>query len=245
MASAQGSLPGALEQVVSETGTAADATQGVPQQRQDQAAGERPEQPVEKKTTTRKPAAKKTVAKKAPAKKAPAKKTSTRTAAAKKSVAQKAPAKRAAAKKPAAKKAATQPAQRTAAETKQPATGASASQASAAPAPLGKGPQMRSGLPLWQLTLEILRRTPGQPCMVREIHDQLARDYPGRKTSVQTVRNNLEILVKKSLAEKSRQQGNTMYTAPAPTNTDTADAIADRGPVPAPASPVPEVPAEV
>ncbi|MEU9761927.1 BlaI/MecI/CopY family transcriptional regulator [Streptomyces sp. NPDC047987] len=71
----------------------------------------------------------------------------------------------------------------------------------------------KSGPPLWQLALEILLKTPGQPCVAREVHDQLAQEHPGRATSVQTVRNNLEALVKKGLAEKSRQQGNAMYTA--------------------------------
>ncbi|MFE9776162.1 BlaI/MecI/CopY family transcriptional regulator [Streptomyces sp. NPDC005931] len=49
--------------------------------------------------------------------------------------------------------------------------------------------------------------------MVREVSDRLAQEHPGRATSVQTVRNSLDTLVKKGLAEKSRQQGNTMYTA--------------------------------
>ncbi|MBM9624588.1 BlaI/MecI/CopY family transcriptional regulator [Streptomyces zhihengii] len=71
----------------------------------------------------------------------------------------------------------------------------------------------RTGPPLGQLLLAILLKTPGEPCVVREVSDQLAQDHPSRATSVQTVRNTLEILVKKGTVEKSRQQGNAMYTA--------------------------------
>ncbi|MGZ2361691.1 hypothetical protein LRE75_34290 [Streptomyces sp. 372A] len=71
----------------------------------------------------------------------------------------------------------------------------------------------KPALPLWQLVLDILRKTPGQPCVAKEVHERLAHDYPDRATSVQTVRNNLETLVKKGLTEKSNQQGSAMYTA--------------------------------
>lgn len=68
--------------------------------------------------------------------------------------------------------------------------------------------------PLHELVLAILLKTPGQPFVASEVADQLAQEHPGRATSVQTVRNNLETLVnKKKLAEKSLQQGSAMYTA--------------------------------
>jgi hypothetical protein len=63
----------------------------------------------------------------------------------------------------------------------------------------------------------VLRKTPGQPLVAREVSEQLATDHPDRTTSAQTVRNSLETLVKKYRAEKTRQQGNVMYTAHADT----------------------------
>ncbi|MEU5116938.1 hypothetical protein AB0G64_36280 [Streptomyces longwoodensis] len=83
----------------------------------------------------------------------------------------------------------------------------------------------KSGPPLWELIQGILLKTPGQPCMAREVTDQLSQAHPTRATSIQMVRNSLETLVKKNLAEKSRQQGNAMYTA-----------YADAGTPPAPAA---------
>ncbi|MCG8971506.1 hypothetical protein [Streptomyces sp. CL12-4] len=59
----------------------------------------------------------------------------------------------------------------------------------------------------------MLRQTPGQPLVAREVSEQLAKDHPDRVTSAQTVRNGLQTLVAKNLAEKTRQQGNVMYTA--------------------------------
>ncbi|WP_234042181.1 hypothetical protein [Streptomyces marianii] len=68
--------------------------------------------------------------------------------------------------------------------------------------------------------------------MAREVTDQLAQDHSGRKTTVQTVRNNLETLVKNNRAEKSHQQGSAMYTAyaeadAAPAADDTANSEAE------------------
>ncbi|MGC5266682.1 hypothetical protein ACPXCO_37345 [Streptomyces cyaneofuscatus] len=138
----------------------------------------------------------KQAAKKTPAKKTTAKKTATTKNAA---------AKTATAKKTTAKKAVTKkavPGRATAPETA--AVEGSAEKAAA---------EEKSGPPLWQLILDILLKTPGEPCVAREVTDQLAQDHPSRKTSVQTVRNNLEALVKKELAEKALRQGNAMYTA--------------------------------
>ncbi|MFC8019092.1 hypothetical protein [[Kitasatospora] papulosa] len=118
-------------------------------------------------------------------------------AATKTAEAKKAPAKKTAAKSPARKSAAK--------KTAAPA----AAVAKAASTKAGK----KAGPPLHELVLGILLKTPGEPRVAREITDQLAQDHPDRATSVQTVRNNLENLVKKKRAEKSNQQGNVMYTA--------------------------------
>jgi hypothetical protein len=134
---------------------------------------------------------------KKPAKKAAAAKKKT---TGKKTTAKKTTAKQAAAKKTAAKKAA--------------AEQAPAPEAATAEAPAEKAAaEEKPGPPLWELILGILLKTPGQPCVAREVTDQLAKDHPTRATSIQTVRNNLETLVKKTLAEKSHQQGSAMYTA--------------------------------
>ncbi|MFH8260511.1 hypothetical protein [Streptomyces roseolus] len=144
------------------------------------------------------------------------------------------PAKKtAAAKKTIAKKAAKPP-------TKKPTTGKAAKkstakkpsveEAPAQPAAATETPtdkaagEKLSGPPLWQLALGILLKTPGQPCVAREVHDQLTRDHSDRATSIQTVRNSLEKLVAKSLAERSKQQGSVMYTAYADTDADAAPA---------------------
>jgi len=136
---------------------------------------------------------------------------------AKKTTAKKAPAKKTTAKKTAAKKTA---AKKTAAD---PAP-APEDTATEAPAAKKTTAEEKSGPPLWELILGILLKTPGQPCVAREVTDQLSQDHPTRATSIQTVRNNLETLVKKKLAEKSHQQGNAMYTAYADAGTPSAPA---------------------
>ncbi|MFI5868055.1 hypothetical protein [Streptomyces sp. NPDC051546] len=79
---------------------------------------------------------------------------------------------------------------------------------------LGKSAGKEKGGPtLHELIVEILLKTPGAPYVAREVTEQLAQDHPGRATSVQTVRNNLEGLVKKGAVEKSLQQGSAMYIA--------------------------------
>ncbi|MFF9178638.1 BlaI/MecI/CopY family transcriptional regulator [Streptomyces sp. NPDC014793] len=226
LAQAQGSLPeaavssapedqpatGAAEVPQEPTAERADTSAqveeatAVPQQRQDQPvkAGQ-PKQPAKrtaaakktapaKKSTGRKAA--ETTAKKAKAK--PVKKASAE------------PAKQATAKRAASKKV----------SGKVPAQQAAAAQAPTGGAATGG----KSGPPLWQLILDILRKSPGQPCVAREVHDQLAKDHPGRRTSAQTVRNNLQTLVQKGLAEKSHQQGSVMYTAYADARADAAPA---------------------
>ncbi|MET7762415.1 BlaI/MecI/CopY family transcriptional regulator [Streptomyces sp. NPDC005393] len=82
--------------------------------------------------------------------------------------------------------------------------------------------------------------------MAREVTDQLAQDHPDRATSVQTVRNNLETLVKKNAVEKSHQQGSAMYTAFADTAaTAAADDAAGGVAEEAPETAAEKVPAEV
>jgi hypothetical protein len=176
--------------------TDAEAPQTVPAQRQ--------KQTVKKAARAKKPAAaKKTTAKKtatkAPVKKATAKKT--------------APA----AEKPAAKKSAAEPAASPKAATANASAGkattAKAASPKAATTKRSAGKAAAGGPPLWELLLGVLRKTPGQPLVAREVSEQLAKDHPDRATSAQTVRNGLQTLVSKNLAEKTRQQGNVMYTA--------------------------------
>jgi hypothetical protein len=178
--------------------TAAEASQTVPAQRH--------KQTVKKAARAKKPAATKPAAKKPAA----AKKTTVRKAASK------APVKKTTAKKTAAEQA-TAP---KAATAKVASPKAAAAKAPAAKAAAG-------GPPLWELLLGVLRKTPGQPLVAREVGEQLAKDHPDRVTSAQTVRNGLQTLVTKNLAEKTRQQGNVMYTA----HTDTDAATAAPSPV--------------
>ncbi|MGW3930369.1 hypothetical protein ACWECC_20040 [Streptomyces microflavus] len=162
------------------------------------------------------------------AKKTTAKKTATRKAA----------AKTATAKKTTAKKAVT----------KKAATGqAPAPETAAGEAPAEKAvAEEQSGPPLWQLILDILLKTPGEPCVAREVTDQLAQDHPSRKTTVQTVRNNLESLVKKKLAEKALRQGSAMYTATVDAGAGAASAAGAGGEdEQAPETAAEKVPAEV
>ncbi|MFE5402647.1 BlaI/MecI/CopY family transcriptional regulator [Streptomyces sp. NPDC056580] len=250
LAQAQGSLPGATVSSVPEdqpaTGVAevpqgataeqagtsapaeeaADAAQTVPRQRQEQSVKEeQPRQPARRTAAAKKTApAKKSTGRRA-TEKATARTTTKKTSAE--------PAKKATANRAAPKKASAEPVKKTTAKKataketsvgKVPAQQAAAAQASAGRAAAGE----KSGPPLWQLILDILRKT-GQPCVAREVHDQLAQDHPSRKTSAQTVRNNLQTLVQKGLAEKTRQQGNVMYTAYADTAAGAAPAVDGEG----------------
>jgi hypothetical protein len=188
--------------------TAAEASQTVPAQRQ--------KQTVKKAARAKKPAATKPAAKKPAA----AKKTTVRKAASK------APVKKTTAKKTAAEQATAPKAATAKAASPKAATAKAASpKAAAAKAPAAKA--AAGGPPLWELLLGVLRKTPGQPLVAREVSEQLAKDYPDRVTSAQTVRNGLQTLVTKNLAEKTRQQGNVMYTA----HTDTDAATAAPSPV--------------
>jgi hypothetical protein len=142
---------------------------------------------------------------------------------------------KAAQSKPAAKKAAKgkSTAKKTAAA-KTPVNKTAATKAPAKEAPVKE----KAGPPLNELVLGILLKSPGEPCVAREVSKQLAQDHPERATSVQTVRNALEALVKKKVVEKSNQQGSAMYTAYAPPATGSA-------PEEAPEKAAEKVPAEV
>jgi hypothetical protein len=205
----------------------AEASQTVPAQRQ--------EQTVKKAAQAKKPAAKKpAAAKKTTVKKAASKAPVKKTTAKKTTLATEKPA----ARKPAAKKTAAAQAPASKATTAKAASPKAAATKSSADKAAAGGP------PLWELLLGVLRKTPGQPLIAREVSEQLAKDHPDRATSAQTVRNGLQTLVSKNLAEKTRQQGNAMYTAHA----DTSAAPSPAGDEPASdkAKPAPEkVPAQV
>lgn len=87
--------------------------------------------------------------------------------------------------------------------------------------------------PLHRLVLDLLLEHAGHPRTVREVQEDLAKTHPARATSAQTVRNNLERLVKKELAEKGTKQGSAMYTAQKPLAESTREDM-KAGKVPAP-----------
>jgi hypothetical protein len=188
--------------------TDAEASQTVPAQWQKQTVKKsaQAKKPAATKPAAKQPAAaKKTTVKKA-ASKAPVEKTTAKKTA---PATEKPAARKPAAKKPAAKKTA-------AAAEQAPASKATTAKAASPKAAAAKGPV--GGPPLWELLLGVLRKTPGQPLVAREVSEQLAKNHPDRATSAQTVRNGLQTLVTKNLAEKTRQQGNVMYTAHADTS---------------------------
>ncbi|MFI8952218.1 hypothetical protein ACIGO6_37770 [Streptomyces sp. NPDC053750] len=205
---------------VEQVETVVEAPQTVPAQRQKQTAKKaaQAKKPAARKSAAKKPAAKKSAAeKKTTVKKAVAKAPVKETSAKKTAPA----AEKSAAKKTAAEQAASPKAVAANASAGKAATSKAASpKAAATKAPAGKG--AAGGPPLWELLLGVLRKTPGQPLVAREVSDQLAKDHPDRATSAQTVRNGLQTLVTKNLAEKTRQQGNVMYTAHADTPAATA-----------------------
>ncbi|WP_406458386.1 hypothetical protein OG782_36040 [Streptomyces sp. NBC_00876] len=68
--------------------------------------------------------------------------------------------------------------------------------------------------PLLQLVRALL--PVGEPRLVREVHADLEKAHPSRKTSTQVVRNTLETLVKRGVISKGNQKGSVLYTAPEP-----------------------------
>ncbi|MFI0143427.1 hypothetical protein [Streptomyces globisporus] len=146
------------------------------------------------------------------------------------------PAKKTAAKKTAAKKRTAKAGEKATAKTTDAKPQAVQTPAEADPAesPAEKTvSQGKEGPVLWQLALDILHRSPGHPCAAREVAEQLALEHPGRSMSVQVVRNSLETLVKKGLAEKTQQQRSVMYTAtPNAPTTSAGDAAGGSEPEP-------------
>ncbi|MFE7776182.1 hypothetical protein ACFU5O_20210, partial [Streptomyces sp. NPDC057445] len=87
--------------------------------------------------------------------------------------------------------------------------------------PARKTAESKSGPPLRELVQGLLT---GEPRTVGEVVKDLTQAHPERVvTSVQVVRNALETLVAKSLAERSKQGSTVYYTAP---DNDTAAAAA-------------------
>jgi hypothetical protein len=130
------------------------------------------------------------------------------------------PAKKAAAKKAAKKTTAGKPTAKKAAAKKTTATKKEAVEkapAKAAPTvdvPAEEpAPKEKTVAPLHELVLAILLKTPGEPRQAREVFDDLNAAHPGRAASVQVVRNQLNILMKKNRIETSRQGAARMYTA--------------------------------
>ncbi|MEU2358825.1 hypothetical protein ABZ599_38710 [Streptomyces misionensis] len=98
--------------------------------------------------------------------------------------------------------------------TKAPAKKASAEQTTAGQAQAKKtGGKKADGPALHELVLLLLLKSAGHPHTVREVFDAVKAAHPDRATSVQAVRNSLELLVKKGRIERSRQQKAVMYTA--------------------------------
>ncbi|MFJ4845578.1 MULTISPECIES: hypothetical protein [unclassified Streptomyces] len=93
-----------------------------------------------------------------------------------------------------------------------------------------------SGPTLVSLLEEILSASQ-EPRMVSEIVNVLADRHPDRAAKTQVVRNTLEALVAKGVAERTRQQGSVFYT-PVPTagSDGTAAAKADQAAEPATAT---------
>ncbi|WP_405416438.1 hypothetical protein [Streptomyces rubiginosohelvolus] len=205
---AQGTLPGTAGPGETAPGPAAAA--GEPAAEAPQTVPAQRHDDEAEPTTRRGKASKSTPAKKTPAKKTAAKKTAAKKRTAK--AGQKATAKTAAAKPQAVHPAEPGPAESSAGKTVS---------------------QQKEGPVMWQLALDILHRSPGHPCAAREVAEQLALEHPGRSMSVQVVRNSLETLVKKGLAEKTQQQRSVMYTAtPAAPTTSAGDAAGGSEPEP-------------
>ncbi|WP_431964778.1 hypothetical protein [Actinacidiphila sp. bgisy160] len=92
---------------------------------------------------------------------------------------------------------------------------------------------------LRSLVADILAAS-SEPRMVSEFVDTLAKQHPSRATpSAPVVRNTLEALVAKGLAERSRQQGSVFYTpasVPAPDAGNTVEAKTSETGEPVPAT---------
>ncbi|MBL1083536.1 hypothetical protein JK359_16400 [Streptomyces actinomycinicus] len=135
-------------------------------------------------------------------------KAATKVVTAEKSTGKAVAAKKATGKKSPGKKAATQ--QATAQKAAAPKAAAKATAAKKKVPAQADTPKQQ---PLQTLVLAIVSKAPVEPRLAREVYDELAKQHPDRATSVQTVRNTLEALVKKQSIDKSNQQGSVMYCA--------------------------------
>ncbi|MFD6891150.1 hypothetical protein [Streptomyces sp. NPDC059957] len=90
-----------------------------------------------------------------------------------------------------------------------------AKQTAATKTPAGEAqPPATAGPTLGRLLSAILSKQPGEPKKVSEIQSEFQAAHPERETSVQTLRNALQSLVKKEELEKVSQQGTVFYTWP-------------------------------
>ncbi|MGW3247606.1 hypothetical protein [Streptomyces sp. NPDC001070] len=95
------------------------------------------------------------------------------------------------------------------------------------------GSQSSTEPTLRSLVVDILAAS-SEPRMVSEFVDALAKQHPHRATpSAPVVRNALESLVAKGLAERARQQGSVFYTPVTPPVADAGDVSEEAEPVPA------------
>lgn len=136
-----------------------------------------------------------------------------------------APAKKAAASSKGTAKPAATPAKKTAAKK------AAAKKTAAAAA----GKPETTEPTLGQLLGALLSKQPGEPKKVSEIQSELEAAHPERATSVQTIRNALQQLVKKEKLERDSRQGTVFYTSPVP-EANPAPSNESKAEEPAPAS---------
>ncbi|WP_329182813.1 MULTISPECIES: hypothetical protein [Streptomycetaceae] len=119
----------------------------------------------------------------------------------------------------------------------EPAAARKAGKKTPAPKTAGKpkpGSSASSAEPtLRSLVVDILAAS-SEPRMVSEFVDALAKQHPDRATpSAPVVRNTLESLVAKGLAERARRQGSVFYTPLTPSAADAGDVAEAAEPVPA------------
>lgn len=74
-----------------------------------------------------------------------------------------------------------------------------------------------------------LLRTHDEPCLAKELRDELLEKHPDRTPTPQVVRNTLESLVAKGRVRRHRQQRSVMYTILEPEERTVSEAGADGG----------------
>lgn len=83
--------------------------------------------------------------------------------------------------------------------------------------------------PLLGDVLMDLLRTHDEPCLAKELRDELLEKHPDRTPTPQVVRNTLESLVAKGRVRRHRQQRSVMYTILEPEERTVSEAGADGG----------------